>query len=124
MLGNHDWLADPQYIVRRLEEQGIEVLTNRNARLDPPFDQVWICGLDDHWYGRPHADLTFAGAEGARIVLMQSLSGLLDIGEHRFDLALCGHTHGGQIALPGGRPGDPPERRALPSVPSRTVRPG
>ncbi len=104
VLGNHDWLADPQYIVRRLEEQGIEVLTNRNARLDPPFDQVWICGLDDHWYGRPHADLTFAGAEGARIVLMHAPSGLLDIGEHRFDLALCGHTHGGQIALPGGRP--------------------
>jgi predicted MPP superfamily phosphohydrolase len=35
---------------------------------------------------------------------MHSPSSLLDIGTQLFDLALCGHTHGGQIALPGGIP--------------------
>jgi predicted MPP superfamily phosphohydrolase len=35
---------------------------------------------------------------------MHAPSGLLDLGEERFDLALCGHTHGGQLALPGGIP--------------------
>jgi predicted MPP superfamily phosphohydrolase len=35
---------------------------------------------------------------------MHAPSGLLDLGEERFDLALCGHTHGGQLALPGGVP--------------------
>ena len=30
---------------------------------------------------------------------------LAEAAEHRpFDLALCGHTHGGQVALPSGRP--------------------
>ncbi len=104
VLGNHDWVAGPEYITRRLEQAGITLLTNRNVRLPPPFGQVWICGLDDHWCGRPNAGSAFAGADGYRIVLMHAPSGLLDIGEHRFDLALCGHTHGGQIALPGGRP--------------------
>jgi hypothetical protein len=39
-----------------------------------------------------------------RIVLMHAPSGLLDIRDHPFAVALCGHTHGGQIALPNGRP--------------------
>ncbi len=104
VLGNHDWVADPHHITDRLESAGISVLTNRNVQLPPPYDRIWICGLDDHWCGEPDAHAAFRGAEGFRIVLMHAPSGLLDIGEGRFDLAFCGHTHGGQIALPGGRP--------------------
>lgn len=104
VLGNHDWTADGDYITRTLESVGIRVLTNSNVRLDPPFDAVWICGLDDHGYGQPDAARALAGADGIRIVLMHAPSGLLDLGEERFDVALCGHTHGGQIALPGGIP--------------------
>ena len=44
------------------------------------------------------------GAGDIRILLMHSPSGLLDLNGERFDLAMCGHTHGGQIALPGGIP--------------------
>ena len=104
VLGNHDWMADPRHITDRLELAGIEVLTNRNVRLPRPYEQVWVCGLDDHWCGQPDAQSAFAGAQGFRIVLMHAPSGVLDIGDNRFELALCGHTHGGQIALPGGRP--------------------
>lgn len=103
VLGNHDWIAGAPHICDRLERAGIQVLTNRNVRLPPPFDQVWICGLDDHWCGYPDAGAALAGADGFRVVLMHAPSGLLDIGDNRFELALCGHTHGGQIALPGGR---------------------
>ncbi len=39
-----------------------------------------------------------------RIVLMHSPDGIAMLGDRPFDLALAGHTHGGQIALPGGRP--------------------
>jgi predicted MPP superfamily phosphohydrolase len=35
---------------------------------------------------------------------MHSPEGLLPMRGHRFELAFCGHTHGGQVALPGGRP--------------------
>jgi predicted MPP superfamily phosphohydrolase len=104
VLGNHDRWSDTPYIVDRLESAGIRVLINTNVRLVPPFDRVWICGLDDHWSGRPDSAAALGGAEGFRIVLMHSPSGLLDLGSERFDLALCGHTHGGQLALPGGIP--------------------
>jgi predicted MPP superfamily phosphohydrolase len=104
VLGNHDWIAGPRYVTDALERAGISVLTNRNSRLPKPFDDVWICGLDDHWYGYPDAEAAFAGATGARLLLMHAPSGLLDAGTNRFDVAFCGHTHGGQIALPDGRP--------------------
>jgi predicted MPP superfamily phosphohydrolase len=104
VLGNHDLWVDFQYIERRLDHAGIHILTNQNSRLAPPFHDVWICGLDDHWSGSPVAESAFAGAEGIRILLMHQPSGLLDLHGERFDLAFCGHTHGGQIALPGGRP--------------------
>ena len=80
------------------------MLTNRNVQLEPPFNRVWICGVDDHSYGHPNAAAALAGADGIRVVLMHAPSGLLDVGEEHFDLALCGHTHGGQLALPGGIP--------------------
>lgn len=104
VLGNHDWWADASYIVRQLEAAGITVLTNRSVQLRPPFSQVWICGIDDHWCGSPDSAAAVAGAEGIRVILMHSPSGLLDLGDERFDLALCGHTHGGQLALPSGIP--------------------
>jgi hypothetical protein len=104
VLGNHDWWSSPERIVNALTTAGVDVLINRNVRLPPPFDRVWICGLDDHLGGTPDADVALAGAAGNRVILMHSPSNLLDLGPRRFDLALCGHTHGGQIALPGGIP--------------------
>lgn len=104
VLGNHDLWSDAGYVVERLEAAGIRVLTNTNVRLEAPFDRVWVCGLDDHWSGRPDATTALRGADGIRVVLMHAPSGLLDLGTERFDLAMCGHTHGGQLALPGGFP--------------------
>lgn len=104
VLGNHDYWAGASAVVAHLEKSGIEVLTNRAAGLPHPFDNVSICGLDDHMSGEPNAERAFAGARDLRIVLMHAPSGLLDIGERPFHIAFCGHTHGGQIALPNGRP--------------------
>jgi uncharacterized protein len=104
VLGNHDWWTSPGHILNALTTAGVDVLINRNVRLSPPFDRVWICGIDDHLGGTPDADAALADADGFRIVLMHSPSNLLDLGRRPFDLALCGHTHGGQIALPGGIP--------------------
>ncbi|HEX6107008.1 MAG TPA: metallophosphoesterase [Gemmatimonadales bacterium] len=104
VLGNHDWWTDPGLIVRSLEAAGIELLTNRHLRLPEPYDRIVLCGLDDPWAGRPDSRAAFAGADGTRIVLMHQPSGLLDMPGEEFALAICGHTHGGQIALPGGIP--------------------
>lgn len=104
VLGNHDYWADAPAIAAMLEQAGIEMLTNRGVRLPPPFDPVILSGLDDHTSGEPDAAAAFSEDAPVRVVLMHAPSSLLDIGERRFDVALCGHTHGGQVALPDGRP--------------------
>ena len=104
VLGNHDLWADDHPIVRRLTAAGVQVLINANQRLPPPYDHVWICGMDDPTSGQPDSQKTVQGADGIRLVLMHSPEGLALLWPHRFELALCGHTHGGQIAWPSGRP--------------------
>jgi hypothetical protein len=110
VLGNHDYWADPQAITHRLEAAGIQVLVNRSVRLPAPYNDIWICGLDDD-EGRPDATRTLAGTHGTRIVLMHSPEGLRTLHQHPFELAFCGHTHGGQIAWPNGQPIDVPAGR-------------
>jgi hypothetical protein len=103
VLGNHDLVDDEAHVARRLESAGVRVLTNRAVRLGAPHDDVWVCGLDDPIFGDPDAARALDGADGgARVVLMHAPDGLLALGDRAFDLALCGHTHGGQIVLPGG----------------------
>jgi uncharacterized protein len=104
VLGNHDYWAGGRHIIHSLERADVEVLTNRNRRLSPPFHQVTVCGLDDDIAGYPDAEAAFAGATETRLLLMHSPSGLLDVGARLFTVAFAGHTHGGQIALPGGYP--------------------
>jgi len=103
VLGNHDHDCDGPAIAAMLEAAGVTVLTNRSLRLPAPFAGISLCGLDDHTMGAPNAGAAFAEAAAIRVVLMHAPSGLLDIGAHPFTVALCGHTHGGQIALPNGR---------------------
>ena len=103
VLGNHDLWSDFDELEVMLLTAGIELVTNRAVRLPPPHDEVTVAGLDDHESGLPDAT-PLAQAEGFRLLLLHSPSGIHDLDGARFDLALAGHTHAGQIALPGGLP--------------------
>lgn len=115
VLGNHDIRAGQRRIVAGLEHAGVQLIDNQHVGLTGPFGRISICGLDDSTLGVPRGDLALDHACERRIVLMHSPEGLAAIGDRHFDLALCGHTHGGQIALPWGAPivmpGGPLNRR-------------
>jgi predicted MPP superfamily phosphohydrolase len=104
VLGNHDLLADDEHIVTRLRQAGIITLVNENARLPAPHDDVWVCGLDDWNEGTPNAEEAVRGADGTRILLMHQPDGLMAMKDHRFDIAFCGHVHGGQYLRSNGEP--------------------
>lgn len=104
VMGNHDLWLDDAHIVNYLQDAGIEVLVNQNRRLPAPFAEISICGMDEPGVGMPDAEQTFAGAGNVRLLLMHSPLGLKHVEKHDFHVAFCGHTHGGQIATPGGKP--------------------
>jgi predicted MPP superfamily phosphohydrolase len=105
VMGNHDLWADDRRIARAFERSGVRVLVNEEVRLAAPFDHVVVSGLDEPWVGKPDPSRAIvAEPPVTRVLLMHAPSGLLAIGERPFDVAFCGHTHGGHIALPGGVP--------------------
>lgn len=101
VFGNHDLRANRQVLADALAAAGVRMLVNEVVRLPAPHDDVSIAGLDDPIRGTPRGEILDA-ADGFRILLMHAPDGLLAAGNRHYDLALCGHTHGGQIVLPGG----------------------
>lgn len=104
VMGNHDLWADDRFIQKRLEREGIRVLVNEAAHLPAPYDFASICGMDDPWTGIRDPKRAFDGARDLRILLVHSPRALEILGDERFDVMVCGHTHGGHIALPGPTP--------------------
>lgn len=103
VMGNHDLWLDDEYIAKELQKAGIQVLVNQHQCLPPPFEHISICGLDEPGVGSPDAVAMFADAKEVRLALMHSPLGLKHIGAYDFNIAFCGHTHGGQIATPSGK---------------------
>jgi predicted MPP superfamily phosphohydrolase len=104
VMGNHDLWADDRAICVRLERAGFRVLVNETVHLPAPFDFVSICGMDDPWTGIRDAKRAFDGARDVRVALVHSPHALDIANGERFDVMVCGHTHGGHLALPGGVP--------------------
>ena len=102
ILGNHD-CAD---MVPAFEAIGIEVLVNETRRIQRGKAQIHLTGTDDvHYYYTEAARAALETAPaGFKIALVHSAE-LADVAaEAGFQLYLAGHTHGGQICLPGGKP--------------------
>ncbi|MDP6705939.1 MAG: metallophosphoesterase family protein [Alphaproteobacteria bacterium] len=102
VLGNHDCAE----MAPALEELGVTVLVNETRSLARGDAQIHLTGTDDvHYYYTAAADAALgATPDGFKIALVHSAE-LADVAaDAGFDLYLAGHTHGGQVCLPGGIP--------------------
>ncbi len=104
VLGNHDLWADDAAIVSALTRAGARMLVNERVVLPAPYAHVTIAGLDDAWTGAVPPLPVFGDDDRVRVILTHAPETMLHIGGQPFELAVCGHTHGGHIALPGGIP--------------------
>jgi len=68
----------------------------------PVRDDIWLVGLDDPLTGHPDLNLALKGAPAAsfKVALFHSPDHFTDVAG-LFNLGLAGHTHGGQVRLPG-----------------------
>jgi predicted MPP superfamily phosphohydrolase len=104
VLGNHDLWQDDVAISRALGEAGVRLLINEEHRLPEPFPRVVVYGMDEPGTGDPRAPSAPLHDDDIRLVLMHSPLGLRYLEQAPFHVAFCGHTHGGQVALPSGIP--------------------
>jgi predicted MPP superfamily phosphohydrolase len=102
VLGNHDLWSDPDPVLDVLARAGVTHLHNVGVMLPAPFDRTMVVGLDDHLSGTPDASSVAWDPALTTLLLIHQPTGILDAAGRPFDLALAGHTHAGQVVLPGG----------------------
>lgn len=100
--GNHDlWHGSFAPIAEILQNSGIQTLLNRSVRLE---NGLALAGLDDLRAGNPDFRAALAGIEAgeAQLILNHNPRAALLMAQ-RNALILSGHTHAGQVRLPGVR---------------------
>jgi uncharacterized protein len=116
VLGNHD----THEMVEPLEETvGVRVLTNEQVEVARDGQVITLLGFDDPYRFYSASSRRFAASlssqfgtsgreagrdEPFRIMLVHTPDLAEQAARLGCALYLCGHTHGGQICLPGGRP--------------------
>lgn len=107
VLGNHDYYAGEEAVhgLRAgLEALGVRVLANEMLSISRGGSPVVVAGLDGQAPGFDETSTLLREASAPRIVLMHEAELAERLARGTADLVLAGHTHGGQIALPGLTP--------------------
>lgn len=120
VLGNHDFglkkkdeepLIEAANKMRQgLKDIGVEILHNESTLLDAEGSTLpegepglFIAGVGSNWMGEDNADQAVEGipTDAPRVVMMHNPNSFEKFPENSAPLAVAGHTHGGQIRLPG-----------------------
>lgn len=103
VLGNHDTLC----MLPALEAMGIRMLMNESVFLERRGARLYLAGIDDpHYYRADNLEKAMDSVPDQAVVILLAHSPEIyrNAAYANCDLMLCGHTHGGQICLPGGFP--------------------
>jgi uncharacterized protein len=103
VLGNHDSIL----MVPELERMGIRMLLNEHITIERGGHRLYLAGIDDaHFYRVDNIEKSAAGMrqDDFAILLSHTPEIYRQASHAGFHLLLAGHTHGGQVCLPGGMP--------------------
>ena len=105
VLGNHDRWVVPQRCDTCFASAGVKLLVNDYFSVRRGSDLLSVYGADDYWTGIPEQPVFEASSAGAvmRVLLAHNPDYISEVIRNTsvpIDLAVGGHTHGGQICLP------------------------
>ena len=103
VLGDHDTIC----MVPGLEAMGIRMLLNESDVIERGGQRLYLGGIDDaHFYGMDNIDNAAAAIphDEFSILISHTPEVYRQAAHADFNVLLSGHTHGGQICLPGGVP--------------------
>lgn len=102
--GNHDYGGGGiKYYESIMEEGGFQLLKNEHqSLLLENGKHINVVGLDDGLLGKPNSNKAFIEMKDSdfNLLIMHEPDLILDVNKKYVDLALAGHSHGGQIQLP------------------------
>lgn len=106
VLGNHDWWFDGTRVRKALEAEGIPVLEDRAIPLMFHHTSIWLAGVSDFWEAAHDVRRALSGVdETSPVIVVTHNPDVFPEIPGRVTLTIAGHTHGGQVAVPGwGRP--------------------
>jgi uncharacterized protein len=107
VFGNHDhYTRDIAGVAALYERTGIRVLNNAAASLAKGDARVALAGIDDWNFGRPRLDQALDEARrlvpaGPVVLVSHNPDAFFEAARRGVALTLAGHTHGGQVRIPG-----------------------
>jgi predicted MPP superfamily phosphohydrolase len=125
VLGNHDVWTGADVVAGNLEQAGIAVLRDQHRALTVEGDHLWLIGMEDSGitgmsglfpgsispsdFRQLHREkvqalgkmLEETPSGDCRLLLVHNPDFVGLLPERQVDLVLSGHTHGGQVCLPG-----------------------
>ena len=103
VLGNHDHWESAVESDHALREAGITRTDNTGFWIERRGARLRICGVGDLWTDNqnPRAAIGDATEHDAVIMLSHNPDFAEVLDDHRVGLMLSGHTHGGQVVIPG-----------------------
>ena len=106
VLGNHDWWKDGANIRRTFQAAGVVMLEDEARHVRLGNCPLWVVGVGDLWEAPHDVAKAFSWVSGNDPVMVITHNpALFPQMPERGTLMLAGHTHGGQISLPGvGQP--------------------
>ncbi|MGA0530391.1 metallophosphoesterase [Hansschlegelia sp. KR7-227] len=111
ILGNHDWWHNEIEIRSALDGARIRVMENEAELIEHRGRRFWLAGLGDqlaHWIGRGGfrgvddlpGTMAKVTTDDPLLLLIHEPDAFVNVSQ-RVSLTLAGHTHGGQIHIPG-----------------------
>jgi len=109
ILGNHDAVVGSRLIRDHMENNGLPLLVNECMRIERGGAHIFLGGVDDISEGKPNLALAVPERPDAPVILMAHepdyASNIVTHARGQLvDLIISGHTHGGQVRIPGVRP--------------------
>jgi len=103
--GNHDYFGgDPEEIRKHLCSIGITTLKNDSVSLVHGQGRFVLGAIDDLILGKPDWERLLSRHGAPHLLLAHNPDHFYEAEANAIPLTLSGHTHGGQIRFPNGRP--------------------
>lgn len=106
ILGNHDTIVGSDEVIAALASARIPTLVDAYVPIERDGKRLWLGGVNDPGTTEPHLDRAIPANPDGPVLFMAHAPDYVDLVLRQpqarlIDLMLAGHSHGGQVRLPG-----------------------